>query len=133
MTFTCDTSVLVPALVSWHESHAAARSALVDVTAVPAHVLLETYSVLTRLPAPQRLSPRIAADAVAALPWPALSLSARNRGALVSELGDHGISGGGVYDALIAATAREHGLTLLSRDRRARRVYEAMGVTSSLL
>ncbi|RHW25996.1 hypothetical protein D0Z08_16850 [Nocardioides immobilis] len=39
-----------------------------------------------------------------------------------------GIGGGAVYDALVAATAAEHGMVLLSRDRRARSTYDAIGV-----
>jgi predicted nucleic acid-binding protein len=38
-----------------------------------------------------------------------------------------GLRGGALYDALIAATAAEHGARLLSADRRARRAYEAVG------
>jgi len=44
------------------------------------------------------------------------------------EIGERGIAGGSVYDALVGATARAHGLTLISRDRRARLTYEALGV-----
>ena len=48
---TADTSVLVAGFASWHESHAAAREAL-RCARVVAHSLVETYSVLTRLPPP---------------------------------------------------------------------------------
>lgn len=60
MTLACDTSVLVPALVAWHSEHRETRSAVEELDAVPAHVLLETFSVLTRLPSPHRFT---AADA----------------------------------------------------------------------
>ncbi len=40
---------------------------------------------------------------------------------------DAGLSGGALYDALIAATAAEHGATLISADRRASPAYETMG------
>ena len=49
MRWACDTSVLVPALVSWHEAHERARAAIREVSCVPAQVLVECYSVLTRL------------------------------------------------------------------------------------
>ena len=39
------------ALSAWHEHHATAAEALEGVAALPAHVRLEAYSVLTRLPA----------------------------------------------------------------------------------
>jgi predicted nucleic acid-binding protein len=45
------------------------------------------------------------------------------------ELAPLRITGGAVYDALVAAVAREQGLPLLSADDRARPTYEAMGIT----
>jgi predicted nucleic acid-binding protein len=45
------------------------------------------------------------------------------------ELAPLRITGGAVYDALVAAVAREHGLPLLTADDRARPTYEAMGIT----
>jgi hypothetical protein len=39
-----------------------------------------------------------------------------------------GLTGGAIYDALIAATVRHTGATLLTRDQRARTVYERMDV-----
>jgi predicted nucleic acid-binding protein len=36
---TADTSLVVPALLSWHESHKAVRDAVRDVTRLPGHVL----------------------------------------------------------------------------------------------
>ena len=52
-----DSSVIVAAFASWHESHAQAADALSDDASVPAHAALEAYSVLTRLPAPHRVEP----------------------------------------------------------------------------
>ena len=49
-----DTSVVVAAFASWHQGHTSATAALARRPRVPAHVLLETYSVLTRLPPPHR-------------------------------------------------------------------------------
>lgn len=131
---TCDTSVLVPVLLSWHENHRAARRAVLgEVQHVPAHVLLETYSVLTRLPAPHRISPVSAADAVARLPMTALVLPGDAHSGLVNDLGRARVRGGAVYDALVAATARHHGLRLLTRDRRARATYDVVGVEYTVL
>lgn len=39
-----------------------------------------------------------------------------------------GIVGGSIYDALVAATAKQHRATLMTRDVRAMRIYEAVGV-----
>lgn len=44
-----------------------------------------------------------------------------------------GLRGGALYDALIAATAADHGARLLSADLRARRAYDALGVQASYL
>ena len=44
-----------------------------------------------------------------------------------------GISGGSVYDALVAAAARQHGRRLTSIDARARSVYEAFGVEVEII
>ena len=44
-----------------------------------------------------------------------------------------GIAGGRVYDALIAATAMERGLTLITCDRRARDVYERLDAAFELV
>lgn len=132
-SISCDTSVLVPALVSWHPEHAQVRGLLTEVTAVPAHALLECYSVLTRLPAPHRIAPADAAAAVAGLPWRALPLPGRAHVALVPTMGSSGVSGGAVYDALVAATAMHHGFRLLTRDRRARTTYDRIGVDYDLV
>ena len=44
-----------------------------------------------------------------------------------------GITGGGLYDVLIAATAKHAEATLLTRDRRATRVYEALGAAFQMV
>ncbi len=44
-----------------------------------------------------------------------------------------GIAGGGIYDALIAATAVRAHATLVSLDRRAMLVYGSIGVEARLL
>lgn len=67
---TCDTSVLVPALLPFHDRH---RDALRHLAAV-------------------------------------------------------GIKGGAVYDGLVGMTARTHGRTRLTFDRRALPAYDAVGV-----
>jgi len=51
-----------------------------------------------------------------------LRLDARKYRAFVAGLPGLGISGGAVYDALIATTALDHDATLLTCDRRARLV-----------
>ncbi len=129
MSVTCDTSVLVPAIAGWHPAHAPSRAALSQVRALPAHVLLECFSVLTRLPGPHALRPADAAAALEALPFPLLTLSSERHAQLPSILAGSGLKGGAVYDGLVAATAAEHGYRLLSRDHRALPTYDAVGVS----
>ncbi len=126
---TCDTSVLVAALAAWHPWHDEAASVLAArVLGLPAHVMIETYSVLTRLPARHRVTPAIAGQALAALRHDVLDLPGAAHRDLVATLSRAGVRGGAVYDALVAATAQHHGLALVTADRRARRVYELVGV-----
>lgn len=129
-----DTSVCVPALVEWHEHHDTCRRAAREAH-VPAHVLLETYSVLTRLPSPHRLDGdvaralllgRFASDEILAAP---VGLQR----AVVATLSDVGIEGGATYDGLIALTAKHHGEALLTRDGRARRTYELLDVDHEVI
>ena len=47
---------------------------------------------------------------------------------LVSTFAGAGITGGGVYDGLVALAARDHGLPLVTRDARAVPTYRALGV-----
>lgn len=133
MTTTCDTSVLVAVLASWHEAHAAVRSAVRDIAVVPAHVLVETYSVLTRLPGPERVPASAAATALASLAWTPVTLPAEVHLDTVQSLAAAGISGGAANDGIIADTAAHHGLTLLTRDARARRTYDALDVSHRLV
>jgi predicted nucleic acid-binding protein len=124
-----DTSVVVAGFASWHEGHRAAAAALARKPRVPAHVLVEAYSVLTRLPPPHRAPADLAATFLAErFPEAPLVLPARAHLELVQTSARTGLAGGAIYDALIAATARHAGATLLTRDQRARSVYDRMQV-----
>lgn len=132
MSATCDTSVLIAVLAPWHPEHEPSREAVGDIAQIGAHVLLEAYSVLTRLPS-GRLDPATAAAALAALPWEIIDLPLIARAGFIGRLADSGVSGGAVYDGLVGATAAAHGLTLVTRDRRARRTYDAIGIDYAAL
>lgn len=125
-----DTSVAVAAFADWHESHRAAAAVVADGPAMPAHVAIETYSVLTRLPAPHRVPGALAADYLDRM-FPSRSRLVP-RAATVRALPrlafEAGVSGGAIYDALVALTARDAGATLVTRDRRALATYAALGV-----
>jgi predicted nucleic acid-binding protein len=123
-----DTSVLVPAFASWHEGHRAAAAVLERRPRVPAHVLVETYSVLTRLPPPHRAPGELVAIFLAErFADPPLVLPARAHMRLIQQAAAAGFEGGSIHDALVAATARHANAVLLTRDRRAAPIYERIG------
>jgi predicted nucleic acid-binding protein len=111
-----DTSVLLAAFQSWHTAHSRCFSAVTsllekgDGLVIPLHALLECYSVMTRLPAPHRLSPRDALallsdsfEGSAEIP----SLSGEEGWSLLAELAPAAMAGGITYDAAILASARK--------------------------
>jgi predicted nucleic acid-binding protein len=129
-----DTSVVVAAFASWHEGHPSAAAALARRPRVPAHVLLETYSVLTRLPPPHRApAPVVAAFLAERLSASPLVLPGAEHKRLVRRAAEAGIIGGSIHDALVGATVRHAGGRLLTRDRRAVPTYERLGVEYELL
>ena len=129
-----DTSLVVAAFASWHESHEAARRVLDGGLRLIDHCALETYSVLTRLPPPHRTSGDVVRDFLAArFPQPLLRLSGSAYKGFILDLADRGVTGGAAYDALVAATAAGCGADLVSCDRRALTVYERYGVRAQLL
>lgn len=128
-TTAVDTSVAVAALLSWHEAHERALSALEESVGpgrrlvLPAPALLEAYSVMTRLPAPHRLAPGRASEIlVGSFESRAklVALEGAETWSLVRSLASAGIGGGPVYDAQILACAVKAGarrlLTLDERD-----------------
>ena len=124
-----DSSVVVAAFASWYERHAAARGMLDAGLRLIEHCALESYSVLTRLPAPHRVKGEVVREFInARFPQPFLRLSARAFRNFVLDLPERGVSGGSAYDALISATAAEHHAELVSCDRRAAVIYERYGV-----
>lgn len=129
-----DTSVAVAGFASWHDKHAAARLVLERQPHLPSHVAMETFSVLTRLPAPHRAQPRSVQEYLAGsfvMPW--LGLSPEAIADLIGELATVGITGGAGYDALVGATVRAAGATLISSDRRAEATYRKLGVQVEFL
>ena len=129
-----DTSAALAFVQPSHGAHAATYATLVDrPMGLAGHAAFETFSVLTRLAPPDRLTPQ-AAQRLIEVNFPHTRfLSSEGSAALVSRLSAAGVSGGAVYDALVAAAAAEHGLRLVSRDARAARTYRAMGADLELL
>ena len=129
-----DTSLVVAAFASWHERHDAARRALDGGLRLVEHCALETYSVLTRLPAPHRAHGEVVREfLMARFPEPFLRLSAKAYRSFLLALPDRAVTGGAAYDALVAATAADHGAELVSCDRRAAIIYDRYGVRTHLL
>jgi predicted nucleic acid-binding protein len=129
-----DTSVVVAAFASWHEQHERARAVLERGARLIEHCALETYSVLTRLPAPHRCGGPLVRDFLAArFPEPFLRLEAGAGRRFILALPERGIAGGAAYDALVAATAAHHGAQLLTCDRRAAAIYDGYGVSVTFL
>ena len=116
-----DTGCLVATLCAWHDRHGevlASMTAAVergDVLLVAAHSLAEVYSVLTRLPAPLRVYQTAALDLLGRnlARFQIVALRAGEYWLALSDSASRGISGGTVYDALIAAAARAGGADVL--------------------
>ena len=129
-----DSSVLIAALASYHEAHERAIAAVGNSPRLIVHVAFETSSVLSRMREEQRMEASFVLDALEReFPDSWLALDQVAQRSCLRRAVDAGLRGGALYDALIAATAREHGATLLSADRRAREAYEAIGVDVSYM
>lgn len=124
-----DTSVAVALVLEAHEHHAATVEAIGKRRAgFAGHAAFETFSVLTRLPAPARRPPQVVAQLLESNFPRSCFLSAEGTEALFTRMADAGVAGGSVYDALVGAAAAEHGIPLATRDRRAIDTYRALNV-----
>ncbi len=130
-----DTSVAIPAALPGHKHHAIARSSLPSgKTRLIAHVGIETYSVLTRLPPPRRFDPAVALTyLVGEFEHPPAALGPDGYDTLLELAATKHITGGAMYDALVAMTANELGATLLTLDRRAMKTYDLLAVDYRLI
>ncbi|HBX76289.1 MAG TPA: VapC toxin family PIN domain ribonuclease [Acidimicrobiaceae bacterium] len=129
-----DTSAAVPLVLADHVAHATTWKALhTRELGLAGHAWFETFSVLTRLPgASRRDAPTV--ERLISTNFPnSRFLDEASSAALTSDLARMGVSGGAVYDALVAAAAAHHQLPLVSRDRRAAETYRAFNVTVELL
>ena len=129
-----DTSVAVALTVADHDHHETTSRAVGSRRlGLSGHAAFETFSVLTRLPPPARRTPSAVAHLLAVDFPHSRYLGAKAAAALLGDLHLLGIAGGAVYDALIGATASEHGLTLATRDRRALETYRVLEVSVEVL
>jgi predicted nucleic acid-binding protein len=128
-----DSSVVVAAFASWHEHHERARKALDNGLHLIDHCALETYTVLTRLPPPHRCTSTAVRDFLRLRFVEPFRLDGRAYKEFVLALPEHAVTGGGAYDALVAATAAAHSAPLITCDRRAALVYESYGVRATFI
>ena len=124
-----DTSVAVALCVADHEGRTASRGVVEGRRiGLAGHAAWETFSVLTRLPPPARLSSMAASRMLAAnFPFTRY-LGQTESAALLERLEVLGISGGSVYDALVGSAAVASSVPLVTRDRRALPTYRLLGV-----
>ena len=126
-TWLVDTSVAVPLVLVDHGRHAEVDAAVAGRRlGLAGHAAFETYSVLTRLPAPLRREPAVVTRLLAESFPGTTHLGAEQAADLLGSLAERRVAGGSVFDALVAACAVEHGFTLVTRDRRAAPTYRAL-------
>jgi predicted nucleic acid-binding protein len=130
-----DSSVLIAGFLPEHLFHEKAIAVLPAVKAegrLIAHTMAETYSVLTGQAQGHR-----PADVLGYLDQflgqPPVVLDSPGYAKALLRLGDGEVRGGAIYDGLIAATAAQAGLRLLSFDRRAVRTYARLDASYEIL
>ena len=97
-------------------------------------MLLEAYSVLTRLPGGLAVHATVAAEVLTQrFGGEPLQLPDIERAALLSTLARAGVSGGASYDGLVALEAAARGQTLFTLDRRAQDAYRRLGAAFEVL
>ena len=122
LKFGLDTSCIVALLSAGHEQHPATREGYIarrrrgEQPVIPVHALLETYSVLTRSPAPLFVRPAQVREMfienfheVAEIP----ALTSKLCLETLDELAARAIGGGVVYDAVIAQSCADAGAKVL--------------------
>lgn len=133
--FAPDSSVLIAGYDLEHVFHDEAEPALAVVRrtgVLIAHTIAESFAVLTAGP--------YAADPSVVLAYlgqfqanPVAGIRPEGYPAALQELAVAGVSGGALYDGLIAIGARQVGAVLISLDRRAAGTYERCGAPSRQL
>lgn len=126
-----DSSVAVALLIEDHEAHHTCREGVRGrPLGLSGHAVFETMSVLSRLPGAHRRSARAVHHAIEQSFPNTRYLSADGTRESAARMALLGVSGGALYDALVAAAALEHGLELATRDVRAIPTYQAMGAVT---
>jgi toxin FitB len=124
-----DTSVAVALCVEGHIGHRTVVDAIGSRrVGLAGHAWFETFSVLTRLPAPQRRASRDVLRLLRDNFPETVFVTDADQVAFTLELETTTISGGAIYDALVALAARSARRVLLTSDQRAAATYAALGV-----
>lgn len=132
--WSVDTSVAVAALDAAHTAHAASAAAVRrHRPALSGHAAFEVYSVLTRMPGSLAVDPADAVGLMKRVFPTTVRLAPDGSDALHARLATLGITGGAVYDALVGEASRTNDRRLLTRDHRARRTYDLLGVHYELV
>jgi predicted nucleic acid-binding protein len=129
---------MVPAVSAWHEHHERAANEIErrlsrgEAMVLAAPALVESYSVLSRLPSPYRLP---AADALTILDATFMSaaeivaIDGAAYRALLRRAPSDGVVGGRIYDSIIVACARAANVaTLLTFNERHFRPFAGNGL-----
>lgn len=128
LAYAVDTSVAIPALDAGHAAHLSCLAVVRQHRpAVAGHAASEVYAVLTRMPGQLAVAAPVAAALIDRVFPTVAFLGEVESNALRGRLGVLGITGGMVYDALVAEAARVNQRVLLTRDRRAVRTYDLIG------
>ena len=121
-----DATVIVAALVAWHERHEPAAAALEAALArkslvIPAPVLTESYSLMTRLPAQHRLTHADAFHLLRSSFATARVVASKTRDAwtMLRRWSVAGIGGNDVFDLAVVEIAQEAGAKSLLTFRKA--------------
>jgi predicted nucleic acid-binding protein len=112
MKYLFDTSVLVAAMLTGHNSHAACLPLLQQAQTrqidglISTHTLAELYSVLTRIPQ-TKITPTLAQELIRdnLQAFEFVPLTAEDYTAAIALMVHHQLPGGGIFDALIAQAA----------------------------
>ncbi|MBO3460040.1 PIN domain-containing protein [Aetokthonos hydrillicola Thurmond2011] len=105
-----DTSVLIAALWTNHPKHSGCTALVKKVKLgnlqgiICTHTLAELYSVLTRLPIKPPVSPKLAQQLINEnlAEFEVISLSAQDYESVINKMVTLNLTGGAIYDALIA-------------------------------
>ncbi|MBS1673685.1 MAG: PIN domain-containing protein [Actinobacteria bacterium] len=129
-----DTSAALALLHDTHPAHESVLRITHGLTrGLAGHALVESYSVLTRMPGQARVDRRQAYLMIQRAFPASVTLPKDVALDAVAIFAEAGVAGGAVYDGLVGLAAKAAGITLLSCDRRAASTYAALGVDVRLI